>query len=71
MYFACMRSQAAELDPRFFFPPQSINWDDTQPAEGPNMYMKVLMKETLTLHKVLSKYLATQAVEVSVLSTVF
>lgn len=29
------------------------------------MYMRVLMKETLTLHKVLSKYLATQAVEVS------
>lgn len=26
--------------------------------------MRVLMKETLTLHKVLSKYLATQAVEV-------
>lgn len=33
--------------------------------------MRVLMKETLTLHKVLSKYLAVQAVEVRVCSGSF
>lgn len=31
---------------------------------GPNTYMEVLVKETVTLHKVLSKYLAEQSVEV-------
>lgn len=43
-----------------------VDWEQHPlPAESPNTYMKVLIKETLTLHKVLSKYLASQAVEVS------
>lgn len=45
---------------------QTVDWEqETSPAESPNMYMRVLIKETLTLHKVLSKYLTPQAVEVS------
>ncbi len=34
------------------------------PKDGVNEYMEVLVKETVTLHKVLSKYLPEQSVEV-------
>jgi len=50
----------------------TINWDEPPApnSSGPNSYMELLIKETLTLHKVLSKYLASQAVEL-VISQVF
>lgn len=35
-----------------------------KPGGGINAYMEVLVKETVTLHKVLSRYLATPIVEV-------
>lgn len=35
-------------------------------ANGASPYMEVLIKETVTLHKVLSKYLNGQAVEVNI-----
>ncbi|KAF8512270.1 Vps54-like protein-domain-containing protein [Gautieria morchelliformis] len=41
---------------------QEIKWD-VPPTKTPNGYMELLVKETVTLHKVLSKYLATPAVE--------
>ncbi|KAG8972344.1 hypothetical protein FRB90_010252, partial [Tulasnella sp. 427] len=40
-----------------------IQWDQPPTKAGPNSYMEVLVKETVTLHKVLSKYLAEQSVE--------
>ncbi|KAG9041663.1 hypothetical protein FS837_011927 [Tulasnella sp. UAMH 9824] len=40
-----------------------IQWDQPPAKAGPNTYMEVLVKETVTLHKVLSKYLAEQSVE--------
>lgn len=36
-----------------------------KPGGGINDYMEVLVKETVTLHKVLTRYLATPIVEVS------
>jgi len=42
---------------------QEVSWEAT-PAPGPNAYMALLVKETVTLHKVLTKYLAAPAVEV-------
>jgi len=47
-----------------------IQWDQPAPKAGPNPYMEVLVKETVTLHKVLSKYLAEQSVEI-IMSQVF
>jgi vacuolar protein sorting-associated protein 54 len=43
---------------------QSVKWDAPKPGEGANDYMELLVKETVTLHKVLSRYLATPIVEV-------
>jgi len=40
---------------------QEVKWEE--PRTGPNGYMELLVKETVTLHKVLAKYLAAQAVE--------
>ncbi|KAG8923036.1 hypothetical protein FRC00_006703 [Tulasnella sp. 408] len=40
-----------------------IQWEQPPVKAGPNTYMEVLVKETVTLHKVLSKYLAEQSVE--------
>jgi len=48
----------------------AIDWDQEPGGGGPNSYMEMLIKETLTLHKVLSKYLTSQAVEY-VMSQVF
>ncbi|KAF8334202.1 Vps54-like protein-domain-containing protein [Cantharellus anzutake] len=42
---------------------QVIDWGSTEPWPNPNPYMEMLMRETLTLHKVLSKYLVEQTVE--------
>ncbi|EIW84920.1 Vps54-domain-containing protein [Coniophora puteana RWD-64-598 SS2] len=42
---------------------QAVDW--TVPKEGANSYMELLVKETVTLYKVLSRYLTTQVVEVS------
>lgn len=45
----------------------AVDW--TKPkADGPNNYMELLVKETVTLHKVLSRYLPVQVVEVGVLA---
>lgn len=40
-------------------------------AGGVNDYMEILIKETVTLHKVLSRYLTPPVVEVSYLSICF
>ncbi|EIW51753.1 Vps54-domain-containing protein [Trametes versicolor FP-101664 SS1] len=40
---------------------QGVRWD--VPKEGVNEYMEVLVKETVTLHKVLSRYLPSSIVE--------
>jgi vacuolar protein sorting-associated protein 54 len=42
----------------------AIRWDDPAPKPGTNEYMELLVKETVTLHKVLSRYLASAVVEV-------
>ena len=39
-------------------------WDVPQAKPGVNDYMELLVKETVTLHKVLSRYLASAVVEV-------
>ncbi len=41
---------------------QAIDWEATPTKAGPNAYAELLVKETSTLHKVLSKYLSSQAV---------
>ena len=43
---------------------QSVRWDIPMPSDGVNTYMEVLVKETVTLHKVLSRYLLPSVVEV-------
>jgi vacuolar protein sorting-associated protein 54 len=43
----------------------AIKWDDPQAKSGVNDYMELLVKETVTLHKVLSRYLVNAVVEVS------
>lgn len=43
---------------------QEIDWESSAGKDGPRAYVELLAKETATLHKVLSKYLATQTVEV-------
>lgn len=42
---------------------QSIDWDTPPASLGVNDYMEVLIKETVTLHKLLSRYLAAPIVE--------
>ncbi|KII89130.1 hypothetical protein PLICRDRAFT_40765 [Plicaturopsis crispa FD-325 SS-3] len=42
---------------------QTVNWDSPPSGSGPNGYMELLVKETVTLHKVLSRYLSTPVVE--------
>ena len=41
-----------------------VRWDVPKEGEGVNLYMEVLVKETVTLHKVLSRYLPSSVVEV-------
>jgi vacuolar protein sorting-associated protein 54 len=48
---------------------REIDWETAPPKEGPHSYALMLVKETATLHKVLSKYLAQPTVE-SVMSQV-
>ena len=45
---------------------QSIGWDAPPANPGINDYMEVLVKETVTLHKLLSRYLSVPIVEVSI-----
>ncbi|EJD44172.1 Vps54-domain-containing protein [Auricularia subglabra TFB-10046 SS5] len=42
---------------------QEVQWEQAAEQPGPNAYMKLLVKETETLHKVLSKYLPAQVLE--------
>lgn len=42
---------------------QEINWEIAPSKAGTNAYMEMLVKETVTLHKVLSKYLTGPTVE--------
>ena len=48
---------------------QDIDWEASVEKAGPHSYAEMLVKETATLHKVLSKYLASSTVE-SVLAEV-
>lgn len=43
---------------------QTVDWTVPKPGGGVNEYMEILVKETTTLHKVLSRYLALSVVEV-------
>lgn len=43
---------------------QTVKWDVPKEGGGVNDYMELLVKETVTLHKVLSRYLALSVVEV-------
>jgi vacuolar protein sorting-associated protein 54 len=43
---------------------QAVDWSAPKQGAGPNDYMELLIKETVTLHKVLSRYLPIQVVEV-------
>lgn len=45
---------------------QAVDW--SVPRDGVNEYMTVLVKETVTLHKVLSRYLQEGVLEVSTLA---
>ncbi|KAI6127789.1 Vps54-like protein-domain-containing protein [Pisolithus croceorrhizus] len=49
---------------------QGVNWEAPKQNDGVYEYMELLVKETVTLHKVLSRYLAAPAVEY-VMSQVF
>jgi len=42
----------------------AIKWDAPPAKPGVNDYMELLVKETVTLHKVLSRYLSSAVVEV-------
>lgn len=42
---------------------QEIDWEETPEKDAPRAYAEMLVKETATLHKVLSKYLSQQTVE--------
>lgn len=44
---------------------QAVKWDIPPQHTGANDYMELLVKETVTLHKVLSRYLPPSVVEVS------
>lgn len=43
---------------------QAVKWDVPKEGGGANDYMELLVKETVTLHKVLSRYLSLSIVEV-------
>ena len=43
---------------------QTVRWDIPKEGDGVNDYMELLVKETVTLHKVLSRYLSLSVVEV-------
>lgn len=43
---------------------QEIDWNVAPPQPKVNLYMETLVKETVTLHKVLSRYLPVAVVEV-------
>jgi vacuolar protein sorting-associated protein 54 len=43
---------------------QEIDWEASVEKAGPHPYAEMLVKETATLHKVLSKYLAPSTVEI-------
>jgi hypothetical protein len=43
---------------------QAVKWDIPKEGGGVNDYMELLVKETVTLHKVLSRYLSVTVVEV-------
>ena len=43
---------------------QAVKWDVPKEGGGVNDYMELLVKETVTLHKVLSRYLSISVVEV-------
>ncbi|KAG8217594.1 Vps54-like protein-domain-containing protein, partial [Butyriboletus roseoflavus] len=49
---------------------QAVNWEIPRQGNGVNDYMELLVKETVTLHKVLSRYLSAPIVEY-VMSQVF
>ncbi|KAF8809089.1 Vps54-domain-containing protein [Phlegmacium glaucopus] len=49
---------------------KAVDWTVPKPGGGVNEYMEILVKETATLHKVLSRYLAPSVVEY-VMSQVF
>ncbi|KAF9469270.1 Vps54-like protein-domain-containing protein [Collybia nuda] len=49
---------------------QGIDWSVPKPGGGVNDYIEILVKETVTLHKVLSRYLSTSVVE-EVMTQVF
>ncbi|KAF9227828.1 Vps54-domain-containing protein [Gyrodon lividus] len=49
---------------------QTVNWEVPRQGDGVNDYMELLVKETVTLHKVLSRYLSAPIVEY-VMSQVF
>lgn len=42
---------------------QNVDWDRPKQGESVNDYMELLVKETVTLHKVLSRYLTAAVVE--------
>lgn len=42
-----------------------MNWEVPKQGGAVNDYMELLVKETVTLHKVLSRYLSAPTVEVS------
>ncbi|WVQ74727.1 hypothetical protein IAR50_004331 [Cryptococcus sp. DSM 104548] len=42
---------------------REINWESKPAKEGPNSYAEMLVKESATLHKVLSKYVSASTVE--------
>ncbi|KAF8077733.1 vacuolar protein sorting-associated protein 54 [Lyophyllum atratum] len=42
---------------------QAVDWTVPKPGGGVNDYIEILVKETVTLHKVLSRYLSTPIVE--------
>ncbi|KAJ3993958.1 vacuolar protein sorting-associated protein 54 [Lentinula boryana] len=50
--------------------PHAINWNIPKAGGGINDYIELLVKETVTLHKVLSRYLSAAVVE-EVMSQVF
>lgn len=43
---------------------QAVNWEVAPPEPKVNDYMEMLVKETVTLHKVLTRYLSAAVVEV-------
>ncbi|KAF5389861.1 hypothetical protein D9757_003618 [Collybiopsis confluens] len=72
---AHIRSLQARVIHSLYFPAPSlashaVNWNVPKAGGGINDYMEVLLKETVTLHKVLSRYLSATVVE-DVMSQVF